>query len=211
MGVQADLHIYPYMREAQNVNIPFTSLSLPVHIGDVRLVVPLQDNVTGKITDTVVQHVRAGEPFTKPRHGVQTPEHTRYIAGAHNIAIPWPEAADPSFQPGPTDTPASEVEAQTFSPSLSHRPHPESILDELRNKYARTRSQHSPEYIQEKMRENAKEQWQRRREMLLPRQASEQRKVEDRHSRPKKMITEETVDLIRAMQKTNVGKTGALA
>jgi large subunit ribosomal protein L24 len=166
---QVDVKVPAIYRSQSGLTTPFTAYPKPLLIKDIALVVPLRDRATRKVKDTVVKHLRGGAPFPKPTYGSATPRHTRYIAG-HDIPIPWPEDETPEKKDEDSDTLRIDVDDVSFSPSVDHIPMPESLIDELRNKYSRTRKVHTEEYIQQKMKEDAEEQWKRRRRMVLPQQ-----------------------------------------
>lgn len=143
-------------------------MELPIPIDDVRLVVALEDSVTGNLRDVLVEHVYGGEPFLERPYGSTTPRHTRYIAG-ENIEIPWPaEDKAPQFRDEPWDTLRMEVETPTWVPSLLHPPFESSILDELRNKYSKYRTRHDPEWVEAKKLEDYKEEYLKSRTLLTP-------------------------------------------
>jgi large subunit ribosomal protein L24 len=193
------------MREETDTKAPYRSYTMPTPIDAVRLVVPLRDNVTGEIKDTIVEHLRSGAPFVSPEYGTNTPKHTRYIAGPENIPIPWPTGEVREFKAEAADTLRIHVDDISFSPSLLHLPLPESALDELRNKYSKTRRVHTIQYIQQKMKQDAEEQWKRGRRMVLPQQEYWERKARERVAQVKPEVTKETLDLIRHMQAVSLG------
>jgi large subunit ribosomal protein L24 len=169
--------------------------SKPILVKDVALVVPLRDKATGEVKDTVVKHLRGGPPFPEPAYGSATPRHTRYIAG-HNIPIPWPEDETPERKAEASDTLRIDVDDVSFSPTVNHIPMPEGLIDELRQKYSKTRKLHTEEYIQQKMKEDAEEQWKRRRRMVLPQQEYWEQKAKQKETLRKPEITTSTQDLI---------------
>lgn len=187
-------------QELHQLDSPLLSRSIPVSIDDVRLVIPLKDKLTGQVKDAVVEHLRGGEPLVKRRHGVPTPEHTRYVAGPENITIPWPKAPEPRFPEAPCDTAVSDMGDQTYSPSITTLPHPTSVIDELRNRYARERTRHSPEYVRQKLQEDAKAQWQSRRKMVLPRQELWETRAAAKAVKGIPVIEERTLEIIQAVQ-----------
>ena len=159
------------------------------------MVVPLRNDATGKVKDTVVKHLRGGAPFPKPAYGSATPRHTRYIAG-HDTPIPWPEDETPERKAENSDTLRIDVDDVSFSPTVNHIQMPEGLIDELRNKYSKTRRLHAEEYIQQKMKEDAEEQWKRRRRMVLPQQEYWEQKVKQEETLGRPKITENTWGLI---------------
>ncbi|KZL77541.1 KOW domain-containing protein domain-containing protein, partial [Colletotrichum tofieldiae] len=127
-----------------------TSMNIP--ISAIRLVHPIVDPATGVARDVVVRQLARG-PVKWSRH-TGWRAWTRYIPGA-NIAIPWPERETPVREDQPDDTKRTDVEEATFVPTLLSPPMPESVIDELRNKYSRFRTRHEDDYILRKEAEEA--------------------------------------------------------
>ncbi|EER26179.1 hypothetical protein D8B26_003481 [Coccidioides posadasii str. Silveira] len=158
---------------------PFRPYPVPVPINDVRLVVPLEDPTTGQVKDVVVKNAYGGAPFLDRPYGSNTPKHTRYISGL-NVEIPWPETEIPEYKDEPNDTLRIEVEAKTYVPSLQSFPMPETLIDELRNKYSKYRTRHDPEYVAKKQEADVYQEWLKTRTMLTPKTQYLQKKVEKR-------------------------------
>jgi large subunit ribosomal protein L24 len=155
----------------------------------------------------MVKHLRGGAPFLKPAYGTTTPRHTRYIAG-HDIPIPWPEDETPKRKAEDSDTLRIDVDDVSFSPTVNHIPMPEGLIDELRNKYSKTRKLHAEGYIQQKMKEDAEEQWKRRRRMVLPQQEYWEQKLKQKEILHKPSITQDTLGLITdELQAARLGQT----
>lgn len=192
------------MREQDNSKAPFRAFSVPLLIKDVRLVVPLRNNATGEIKDTVVKHLRGGPPFPEAAYLSKTPKHTRYIAGL-DIPVPWPKDEVPERKTEAADTLRVDVDDISFSATLNHIHMPVSVIDELRNKHSRTRKSHTQEYVQQKMKEDAEEHWKKRRRMLLPQQEYWEHKAKQKETQSKTGLTKETLDLIREVQAANLG------
>ncbi|EEP77079.1 conserved hypothetical protein [Uncinocarpus reesii 1704] len=146
---------------------PFRPYPVPVPISDVRLVVPLEDPSTGIVKDVVVKNAYGGGPFLDRPYGSTTPRHTRYISGL-DVEIPWPESEAPNHTDGPNDTLRIEVEAKTYVPSLQSFPMPETLIDELRNKFSAFRTRHDPDFIAKKQEEDAYQAWLKSRKLLTP-------------------------------------------
>ncbi len=191
------------MREQTDLKAPYLAYAIPLSIKDVRLVVPLRDK-SGNIKDTIIDHLRGGRPFIDRGHGSSTPKHTRYISGLQ-IPIPWPKGDVLEMQAEAADTLRIAVDKRTFTASLDHYPLPVSASDELRNKYNRTRAQHTQEYVEQKMKDDAKEQWKKRRRMLLPQQEYWEHKAKQKEAQCESGMTQETWDLIREMQAVTLG------
>ncbi|KAI9375389.1 hypothetical protein BJX61DRAFT_531593 [Aspergillus egyptiacus] len=163
----SDVYFPPWLSEQYGNNSPFQSVPLPISMDDVRLVVALDDPATGQTRDVLVEHVYGGAPILEREHGVDTPRHTRYIAG-ENIEIPWPRHEPPTFKDQPWDTLRMEVETPTWLPSLHNPPFPPSVLDELRNKYSPYRTRHDPEFVEQKRLEDLKKEYLKSRSLLTP-------------------------------------------
>lgn len=191
------------MREQNNSRAPYQALPAQIPFKDVRLVVPLRDDTTGKIRDTVVKHLRSGGPFSVPAYGSNTPKHTRYIAGL-DIPIPWPKAEVTKIRAEAGDTLRIDVDDVSFLPSLNNIPMPMSLIDELRSKYGRLRRDQRQEYVQQKMKKDAEEHWERQRRMLLPRQEYLEQKLKQKKAPEETAVTQETMDLIKATQAANL-------
>lgn len=191
------------MREQHKTKAPYRASPVQIPFKDVRLVVPLQDNTTGEIRDTVVKHIRSGGPFSVPAYGSNTPKHTRYIAGL-DIPIPWPKAEVPEMRAEAADTLRIVVDDVSFLPSLNHIPMPVSLIDELRNKYGRLRKDQRREYVQQKMKEDARKHWEKQRRMLLPQQEYWEQKLKQKKAIEETGVTQETMDLIKVTQAANL-------
>lgn len=75
----------------------------------------------------------------------------RYIAGLEpREYIPFPPKPEPDEQDHDDDTLRIEVDDWTWTPTLLGPPMPESVLDELRNKYGIFRTRHDDDYVQKK-------------------------------------------------------------
>lgn len=157
----------PWLNEQYGHKSPVHSINLPVAIDDVKLVVALDDPVTGNTRDVLVEHVYGGEPLLERPYGTDTPRHTRYIAG-EDIEIPWPRS-DPAEQKDEEwDTLRMEVETPTWVPSLQNPPFPSSVLDEIRNKFSKYRTRHDPEWVEQKKLEDYKMEYLQSRSLLTP-------------------------------------------
>uniref|UniRef100_L2GH47 Kow motif containing protein n=1 Tax=Colletotrichum fructicola (strain Nara gc5) TaxID=1213859 RepID=L2GH47_COLFN len=73
----------------------------------------------------------------------------RQIPG-YNMIIPWPEADEPNREEYRVDTKSEKVSEETFVPTLLRTPMPETVIDELRNKYSKFRTRHEEDYILKK-------------------------------------------------------------
>ncbi|KAL3472783.1 hypothetical protein BJX99DRAFT_209150 [Aspergillus californicus] len=164
----SDVHFPEWLSEQYGNKAPFQTVSIPIPIDDVRLVVALDDPATGQTRDVLVEHVYGGGPILEREQGIETPRHTRYIAG-ENIEIPWPRHEQPTFKDEVWDTLRMEVETPTWLPSIKFAPFPPSVLDELRNKFSKYRTRHDPEFVESRRLEDLKKEYLRSRSLLTPR------------------------------------------
>ncbi|KAI1188436.1 hypothetical protein F5B17DRAFT_268101 [Nemania serpens] len=120
------------------------NMELPLPISAVRLVHPITDPQTGKTRDVIINQLVHSGLVTDRVTGKRRWQ--RVVPGL-NISIPWPVKEEPEIKDYKADTPRIDVEEKTFVPTLLRPPMPESIIDELRNRYSRFRTRHEPEYI----------------------------------------------------------------
>ena len=78
---------------------------------------------------------------------------SRFIPGL-NVRIPWPKTKPREYKDHEVDTLRSDVEKRTWVPTLLTPPMPETVIDELRNKYSVFRHRHDEEYVAKKMAED---------------------------------------------------------
>lgn len=73
-----------------------------------------------------------------------------------NVGIPVPESAKqkPELREYDNDTLRITVEETTWVPTLLIPPMPETVIDELRNKYSRYRTRHDEEWMEMKMKQD---------------------------------------------------------
>lgn len=79
---------------------------------------------------------------------------SRMVSGLQ-IEIPWSQVAEKAeieewekvLEDHPCDTPRSDVVERTYLPTLIRPPMPHSVIDELRNRYSKFRTRHSPAYL----------------------------------------------------------------
>ncbi|KAH0442185.1 kow motif containing protein [Colletotrichum kahawae] len=123
---------------------PTQNAPIAVPISSIRLVHPVKDPRSGVTRDVIIRELRGVKPTTTNGFSYQ-----RLIPG-HNTIIPWPEADEPQFEEHKCDTKSEQVRDETFIPTLLRPPMPESVIDELRNKYSRFRTRHEEDYILKK-------------------------------------------------------------
>ncbi|KAL3434736.1 hypothetical protein BDV09DRAFT_169261 [Aspergillus tetrazonus] len=206
----ADVYFPEWLSEQFGNKSPFQTVPLPVSIDDVRLVVALDDPATGVTRDVLVEHVYGGGPLLEREQGVDTPRHTRYIAG-EDIEIPWPRPEKPTFKDEEWDTLRMEVETPTWVPSLHYAPFPPSVLDELRNKFSKYRTRHDPEFVEQKKLEDLKKEYLQSRSLMTPKgelmAMIKQKKKEELEKRRDAdgnlMMDEQTLSFIEMYMKEN--------
>ena len=124
-------------------------MAMRIPISAVRLVHPIKDPKTGVVKDVIIDKLA--------RSKVKWDRHTghrvwrRFIPGL-NITIPWPARDRPERKDQPADTPQVDVSLQSFIPTLLRPPVPDSLIDELRNKFSRFRTRHEAWYVAKKER-----------------------------------------------------------
>ncbi|KAI0445572.1 KOW domain-containing protein [Xylaria telfairii] len=121
-----------------------TNIELPLPISAVRLVHPITDPITGSTRDVIINQLVHRGLVVDRQTGKRRWD--RVVPGP-NISIPWPAKEEPDIPDYKADTLRIDVEEKTFVPTLLRPPMPETIIDELRNKYSRFRTRHEPEYI----------------------------------------------------------------
>ncbi|KAG5931540.1 hypothetical protein E4U53_001711 [Claviceps sorghi] len=138
---------------------PVRSQPMPISIGSIRLVYPIPDAVTGITKDVIINQLKAVPPnmqsaymsLDRWNYGKKW---DRLIPGL-NMVIPWPEVEVPQFETTKADTTRQQVEERTFHYNLLAPPMPDTVLDELRNKFSRFRTRHEPWFIKKKETEEA--------------------------------------------------------
>ncbi|KAI8159420.1 54S ribosomal protein L40 [Colletotrichum sp. SAR 10_65] len=125
---------------------PTQNAPLAVPISSIRLVHPIKDPITGSTGDVIIRQLRSYKPRKLPNG---TFYFQRQIPG-YNMIIPWPEADEPNREEYPVDTKSEKVSEETFVPTLLRTPMPETVIDELRNKYSKFRTRHEEDYILKK-------------------------------------------------------------
>ncbi|KAK9778817.1 putative KOW motif-containing protein [Seiridium cardinale] len=123
---------------------PGISIELPISISGVRLVHPVRDPKTGETKDVIINQLQHSG-FARDRVTGMS-KWSRVVPGL-NMRIPWPQVAKKDIVDHKVDTLRIDVEERTFIPTLLRPPMPESVIDELRNKYSRFRTRHEPEYL----------------------------------------------------------------
>ena len=134
-----------------------------------RLVYPLLNPETGVRRDVVIKDLQkrvAPESRDRPWGPKVT---QRYIGGLEpREYIPFPEVPKPDEVDHEDDSLRIEVDESTWTPTLLGPPMPETVIDELRNKYSVFRDRHDDEYVQKKEERLARaEEWRRRKAAMV--------------------------------------------
>ncbi|KAL2179858.1 mitochondrial 54S ribosomal protein uL24m [Thermothelomyces heterothallicus CBS 202.75] len=166
-------------------------------ISSVRLVHPLPDPATGTVRDVIIRELKPIRiTHDRPTRKVFF---SRLVPGL-NVQIPWPKTPPKVKEEYPGDTLRLDVEERTFVPTLLRPPMPETVIDELRNKYSKFRTRHTPEYIAKvealEAEKKARRKGARAEEMLLPLQEYNRKMRELRRQRGKPELTEEMLEKI---------------
>ncbi|PNH75524.1 hypothetical protein VD0001_g2014 [Verticillium dahliae] len=174
---------------------PTSTATGTLPISAIRLVHPLTDPVTGITRDVIVRSLTAGP--VKRHRATGWKAWTRYITGL-NVAVPWPEREVVERVDHPADTLRAAVEEPTFVPSLLACPLPDTLIDELRNKYSKFRTRHELEYVQRKEAEASEKKAGRATaaSMLTPLQEFNRQQRDARRARGQPMLTEEMLEKV---------------
>ncbi|CVK98418.1 hypothetical protein LB506_009334 [Fusarium annulatum] len=135
------------------------SQPMPLSIGSIRLVYPIANPETGVTRDVIINELKAIPPNMKsPNMSFDRWEYgnkwDRIVPGI-NVVIPWPEVEAPEFETFDGDTIRETVDNRTFYYNLLSPPMPETVIDELRNKFSKFRTRHEEWYVQQKEAEAA--------------------------------------------------------
>jgi len=122
---------------------PIQSMEKPISLADLRLVTTYEER------DVIVKEVKPYYVKTKDEYGRTKREMRRKIFGT-DIDLEWPETEPEKFEEHPSDTPADKVQERTFVPTMDACPIVPSVIDELRNKFGKFRTRHTPLYIAQK-------------------------------------------------------------
>ena len=182
---------------AEKDSKPVQQVKGALPLSAVRLVHPLADPVTGTTRDVIIRELKAvGIKHDRP---TRKPSSARLVPGL-NVRIPWPKQKPREYEDYAVDTLRIDVEERTFVPTLLRPPLPELALDELRNKYSKFRTRHTPEYIAEVEAREAEKQALKKGavadEMLLPVQEYNRQMRELRRARGKPELSEEMLEKI---------------
>lgn len=181
---------------------PVVQMPVVQPISSVRLVHPMPDPKTGKIRDVVIRELKPVHVhFDRPTRSLSF---KRIVPGL-NVIIPWPKKPEVKKTEHEWDTARADVEERTHVPTLLRPPMPETVIDELRNRYSIFRTRHTPEYIAQKEAEEAEKQARKKstESMLLPVQEYNRKLREQRRALGQPVLTEEMLAKIgQVIEKT---------
>lgn len=157
--------------------------------------------------DVIIRELKATNiVFDRPTREVTF---DRIVPG-ENVTIPWPKEEPVVYKDNEADTLRIDVEQRTFVPTLLRPPMPESIIDELRNRYSIFRTRHTPEYIAEKEAEEAAKRAKKKsvESMMTPVQEFNRQQREMRRARGQPELTPEMLEKIGEVIAKNLERRG---
>ena len=182
---------------------PFRTYEGPLPLSSVRLVYALPHPETSTLRDVVIKELRRNKNISK---GTDEEMPRRYIDGLHPpLRIPYPETEPEVYDDNEADTLRIEVEQKTWVPSLARPPMPQSIIDELRNKYSKFRDRHDDAYIAKKTKQE-EEAVQKKKsivKMMTPLQELHKKERAEKRARRKPQLSEETLHKIGEVMARN--------
>lgn len=178
--------------------LPVEQVASSIPISAIRLVHPIADPKTRHYRDVIIRELKPIEiDHDRP---TRTTAWERLVPGL-NVKIPWPPKTEPVYQDHDIDTLRIDVEERTFVPTLLRPPMPEAVIDELRNKYSKFRTRHTPEYIAKIEQQEAEKKARKKSvdSMLLPLQQYNRKLREIRRERGQPALTDEMLEKIGAV------------
>ncbi|OTA53477.1 hypothetical protein K449DRAFT_417343 [Hypoxylon sp. EC38] len=201
---KSNIRVQPELRGDNDP--PVINMEIPIPISGIRLVHPIKDPATGVTRDVIInQLVHSGMIHDR----VSGKRRWSRVVPGLNISIPWPKKEEPEIKDYSCDTLRIDVEEKTFVPTLLRPPMPETVIDELRNKYSRFRTRHDPEYI---ARLEAEEQAKEEREKLMesmrtPLQELHRAERANKKKKGKPRLTLEMLEKIGEVMARNLERT----
>ncbi|KAK4228971.1 hypothetical protein QBC38DRAFT_132996 [Podospora fimiseda] len=189
----ANVMLPPFMVKGDQ--LPVEQVGSAVPLSAVRLVHPITDPKTGAVRDAIIRELKPIEiDHDRP---TRTTTWERLVPGL-NIKIPWPPKQDPVYEDHPADTLRIDVEEHTFVPTLLRPPMPEVVIDELRSKYSKFRTRHTPEYVAKIAKQEAAKKARQKsvNSMLLPLQEYNRKLRVIRRARGQPVLTNEMLEKI---------------
>lgn len=136
--LQAEMYLPEWLRKTQGHDMPTGAYSMPIAWDDVRLVYALEDPEDDyKLKDMIIETLERKEVYTDP-DTLET-EVVRVCPDRDGEVIPWIEKQESEKKDHDGDTLRIIVEQRTWLPTLNEPPFPESVIDELRNRYSKYR------------------------------------------------------------------------
>lgn len=171
---------------------------------------PLLNPETGVRRDVIINELEKKMVPERPDRFWGPRVMKRYIAGLEpREYIPLPEVPEPEEKDHDEDTLRIEVDERTWIPTLLGPPMPETVIDELRNKYSVFRDRHDDEFIQKKEEGHARrELWKRRKAqmMLTPLQEFHRKQRAEKRKLGRAPLDEETMERIGQIMARNGAK-----
>ncbi|KAI0378301.1 hypothetical protein F5Y04DRAFT_153100 [Hypomontagnella monticulosa] len=201
---KSNIRIQPAIRNEGDPTM--VNMELPIPISGVRLVHPLRDPTTGVTRDVIINQLVHGGFLHDRVSGKR--RWSRIVPGL-NVSIPWPKKEEREIKDYSCDTLRIDVEEKTFVPTLLRPPMPESVIDELRNRYSRFRTRHDPEYIARlEAEEQAKEDRKKLMEsMRTPLQEYHRAQRDAKKKKGKPRLTMEMLEKIGEVMAKNLERT----
>lgn len=199
---------------------PGRSQPMPIVISAIRLVHPITNPDTGITQDVVINELKAVPPNMKSEN--MTWDRWQYgnkwdrVVPGINVVIPWPEVKPPELETTTADTVREQVEERSFYYNLLSSPLPETVIDELRNKFSRFRTRHEPWYIEREEAKMAERQhrWDSVRSMATPLDELQEKQRQLRAAQAEPELTDgmlEKLGRIMAQANATTSAEGSLA
>lgn len=199
-----------HILEATGEKRPVQTTEASIQLSDVRLVYPLVNPETGIRRDVIINELEKKVVSERRDRPWDARVVKRYIAGLEpREYIPLPKLPEPEEQDHNDDTLRIEVDEGTWIPTLLGPPMPETVIDELRNKYSVFRDRHDDEFIQRKEQGLARhEDWKRRKAemMLTPLQEFHRKQRAEKRKLGWAPLNQETMKRIGQVMARNAAK-----
>ena len=204
-----------YLLEATGEKRPIQTTEASIQLSDVRLVYPLLNSETGIRRDVIINELEKKSVPKIPGRFYGPRVEKRYIAGLEpQEFIPFPEVPKTEEKDHDIDTLRIEVDERTWIPTLLGPPMPETVIDELRNKYSVFRDRHDDEFIQKKEQGQARlEAWKKRKAemMLTPLQEFHRKQRAEKRKLGWAPLDQETMERIGQVMARNGAKVPSSA
>lgn len=146
----------PELMRTQAGNRSVETMEKPISLLHLRLVYPVHNKELRRTRDVVVKKLIAGHRLWDNRLAGR-PLLQRFIPmpDGKPLRVDYPPHNKEQMKEYDIDMRRIDVEQRTFIPTLLGPPMPETVIDELRNKYSVFRTRHEPEYIEKKVAQDA--------------------------------------------------------